>query len=487
MKKFIVAAVAMSLVAVSYSQGTFTIRRPADGSTVREVVSVRIPRGGIKESQYVGIFVNGKFFEAVAPFGPSDFDKNDFVYKLDTKKNLIPDGKLNIKCVLYGDLGDTATMIQESSVDLVLDNRTSIKPPEGGFRLRYSLLPGREYIYRSELRQDISTISEAQLRLGGRAAELSGEPMIFRFLYAVDNAYVSKSGREGLVRMQILPKEGKDYAILQTIVDPEPKRYYQNDMYPIYMRITDTGREVFGGFPIYVPIEGTSGFEPKANVFGMLPLPVLPSAGRKQGESWNATMMADTIEDLSKLHTLEKLTVPIPARGTLESIEWERGQRCARIRYKLTTGNNQLGGTQDQEQVVWFSLDKGMPIKIELSFTRSRRITETVATNSGGGGAGGSQPGRNRPSAGAQGSGGQGSGSAGAGLATGPNKTGTLNQDVPPGGSEEGGGPAGRGGGRQGAPGRGGFGGGGNTGGGGGGNRTRIIRQRTQIVMILEG
>ncbi len=469
-------AVALSLTALSMAQGTFTIRRPADGSTVREIVKVRIPKKSIPAVGYIGIEVNDKFIEAVSPVGSQDFEGNDFVYKLDTKARGIADGRLKITAYLYGDFGTTNQILGQSSVTVKLDNRASIKAPAGGFRLRYKFPEGRELVYNTELRQSVSTISEAQAKLGGRAAELPREPMLLQFLYSFEHTTYNKGRQETLLRMQPMPKSGKDYAYLQLTKDESPRRYYSEEFASIYMQITDTGRETFGRMPAYWPMEGSVGQTREFNVFGLLPLPALPTQGVKPGDSWNGFFLESASPNLNDWYSVEKLTKPSPARGTLETIEYEGGRKCARIRNKLTVGNSKDLGTSEFDEVFWLDIERGVITRLE----RNQTVTVRVREDGGGGG------GFNGGEAGARGGNSGGASAPGVGeWNRDDNGAGTLHQD----GEGEGEGSARRGGGRgqgrQGPPGPPGqF----NRGGGGTGSsagRTRILRQRFQVVMTL--
>ena len=126
------------------AQGTFTSRRPVDGATVREDVAVRIPRGSIPTDGdnvigYIGVYINGKFIEAVLP----PIEGDDYVYRLKSKERGIPDGDLEIEVVLFMDFADRAEIVERSSVRVTLDNYTSINVPEDGFKLRYKFVQGR--------------------------------------------------------------------------------------------------------------------------------------------------------------------------------------------------------------------------------------------------------------------------------------------------------------------------------------------------------
>lgn len=102
MTRILVSAALMALAGLSLAQSSFTIRRPLDGATVRETVDVRIPKRSIPAGAgFVGIWVNGRFLEAVAPFEGANTSGEDFVYKLNTKDRRLPDGQMTIEAVLY--------------------------------------------------------------------------------------------------------------------------------------------------------------------------------------------------------------------------------------------------------------------------------------------------------------------------------------------------------------------------------------------------
>lgn len=471
MKKILLCAIAAVAVSAAFGQGAFTISRPANNSVVRETVKVRIPRNSIADGSYVGIWVNGKFVEAVAPTDRGDVQNGMFVYELDTKAREIADGTLRIEAILYAAFDTGTRALKRSSVSVKLDNHTSLKPPTGGFALRYGFRPGREYIYNIDMRRSATVLSEAQAQLGGRAAELGKDSESLRYLVAVDQTY--KNGAEALVRMQPLPDNGKDYAIITLPGDSEPKRYDKSTMHPIYYRLANTGREVFGRGPFYFGLDGQTGSQAQFDLFATIPLPILPSKGVRVGESWNGAFVTYAIEDISKLYESQRLTAPSPCRGTLEALEWQNGQRTARIRNKLAVsgGESDAAGQNEQEEVIWFSLDKGMPIRIERNYTRTMRIRVGGGSTAAGGG--------NAPSGGF---GRRPGGGPGPGAGPGAPEDGMMmrqgRQGPRPGGSRQGPGPSGGG-----ATG-GGAAGGGAAGGGGGG--VRIIRERAQIVMTLQ-
>ena len=68
------------------AQAPFTIRRPSDGSTVREKVKVEIPRSSIKLGSFVAFYIDDKFLVAVAPpEGQAEGFGKPFTFYWDTK------------------------------------------------------------------------------------------------------------------------------------------------------------------------------------------------------------------------------------------------------------------------------------------------------------------------------------------------------------------------------------------------------------------
>ncbi|MBS1706584.1 MAG: hypothetical protein JST40_11980 [Armatimonadetes bacterium] len=476
MKRLLIAALVTG-ISVSALAQVFTIRTPVSGSTVRETVKVRIPKNSIPDNGYIAILINDQFLEAVSPKALGTFDGKDFVYSLNTKERGFSDGNLKIDAVLYGMFNDTPKPLNKTSVRLRLDNHTSIKAPDAGFKLRYRFNTGSSYTYKLEYRQTSQIASEAQVKLGVRPPELRGPSFHARYEYEFMNSYAGQNGRrEGLVRLQVLPDKGKDYALLPTTADPQPKRYTLSEMYPIYMRITDTGREVFGRSPIYLAPEGISSENRDLYLWGLFPLPVLPTQGVSAGSVWQGSIIAPSLKDFSEIWGTEKLTDLTVARGTLEAIEYERGERCAKIRYNIASGKtNPTGAQVAEDEYYWFSLDRGMIVKLERTTTATLKV-QRAASGGGGGGTGGGRSGR--PGIAGQGTGGGGAGSSsGAKLDNAPDSFRQNDEDR-----------EGRG--RPGGPGAG-FSPGGNPMGGGtgrtgGGGGTQYIISKSHFVLTLE-
>lgn len=475
----------VALAGAAFSQ-TFTIRRPQDGSVVREVVQVRIPKNSVPPGSYVGFWINGKFLEAVG-LDSTDIRENDYVYNLNTKARKLPDGKLAIEAVLYADFEEAPRIVNRSSVEVTLDNSNSIKVPPNGFVLRYAFHPGMKLTYNLEAKVTESTITEIQNQLGGRASEEMLDTQKIRVLYAYEQQYKLPTGNEMLIRMQPLPPKGKDYAIVNLSDTDEPRRYYEYEMASLYMRITDTGREVFGSYPFYTPMEGSMGQGSTTDLFVSLPWPVLPTKGVKPGDKWQAAFQ-NGVDDRGNLYETNRVSIPFPASGTLESVEWENGIPSAKIRNEISVGTTSEEGKALMEmgrafaddkitldETVWFALDKRILTKLVRTITIERKVGAEPA----GGGGGGGRPGGLAP---AGGRGGLMGGPPGGDDDDRDNKVMSPPQRGSRGGLMGGpGGPA-----TGGAAGSGPAGGGRAAAGGGRGSNTEYQRIRIQLVLTLE-
>lgn len=381
MRRFIGIFALFALASLSLAQ-SFTIRRPVEGSKVRENVPIRIPKGSIPLGSYVGIIINGKFLEATLP----NVEGEDYVYYLDSKGRHIPDGDMDIEVVLYMDFNDKAEIVNRSSVKVKLDNYTSIKVPDEGYSFGYKFTKGKEYTYKQSRIQTVGVVSQAQLALGSRAGEIPLPVEELRMLYAIDNTYSGPDGKEALLRMQVLPEKGKNYAMFTFLGSEAPKKFYDFEMAPIYMKISPTGRELWGSIPVYFPLEGTTGDASRSDLYAIFPLPVLPSKAIYPGDTWQAQHLFSAIDE-NKLHEQDKLTEALASRGTFVGVEWERGMPCAKFNIAVDAGprdianavnlNNQPGEAQkvSLNGVIWFSLDKGIIVKSDITMLQESLVT----------------------------------------------------------------------------------------------------------------
>lgn len=359
---------------------------------MREVVPIRMPQASIPEGGYISVYVNDRFVEAMVP-RPVE---NEYIYYLDTKALELPDGPTKVEMVLYLDTGARSQVIDRTSVNLILENRSSINVPAGGFLLRYRLNQPREYEFSYEVRQSVSMISQAQAQLGSRAMDLPLDAETIRMLLAVDQSYRVPNGYEALLRVMALPEPGKDYTILTASGDEEPKRYDWRDFAPVFTRMTDTGREVFSDLPIFFGIEGSSGQASDLKLFLFNLLPMLPEERIEPGHVWQGGYAIADVDMSTAFHEQSFFT-QIPSRGTFEGVEWQDGRPTAKLRIEVRQGARELadlpdiravsGGTVQRAEIVqevWFALDIGMVTKVVENVTQE--ILVTPGANGGAGG-----------------------------------------------------------------------------------------------------
>ncbi len=430
MKRPITSLALTALAVGAFAQANFTIVRPVENSRVREKVKILFPKGSIPAGAYVGIFLNGQLIDAVVPPVKGKYQE----YILDTKGRGLADtpaGKPDrLEAKLYVNYNDQPRIVRTSSVDLNIANVASIRVPNAGFKLRYRFQPGTELVYRLTQRVAQDTISESQNKLGGRPAELPLDTETIRMKYSVDNAYPDGSG---LVRMQpVLPKD-KNYVVITNGNDATPTKFYDSDVLAIYMRLSSTGKEIFGSIPAAWPIEGVvrNGGTLKY-LIADYPLPSLPEKSVRPGDSWQ-TRFQDKKVDLQKLFRQTSVVRGVgPARGEFLGVEWEMGHPCAKIHNsiseaqmtdedkKLAKKGAQIAGDKVKiDETVWFAMDTRQVIKVVRDTT-----LETKQEGAGGGayGGGGGYPGGSP--GGYPGSGGRGGtmpgGGGGRGDVTGP-------------------------------------------------------------------
>lgn len=383
---------AAMMVAGAWAQGTFTIRRPADGARVRETVNIRIPKNSIPEGGYLGIVVNGKFVEAVMPKVEGD----DYVYGLDTKARGIPDGPATIEAILYMYSNNNPVVLNRSSVQVTVDNHTSIKVPEGGLDIKYMFKPGSEFKYDVTLKSTVSTVSQAQAQLGSRGREINLTNENVRMLWAVDNAYSTPTGTQGLVRIQLLPDKGKGYVWATPTGASQPELIFEDQMMSLFHRLTNKGREVFSSFPTYFPMDGTSGVgRSNTEWFLTYPFPILPARKLQVGDVFPTGINIGAVPDDGNLIGSDKFYKALPGRGVFEGVEWRDGIPCAKLSMTLQLGAKDLkdlksinglpGDAQNLkvQQLVWMALDRGVIVRQEVNFIQESLVEVQSAATSG--------------------------------------------------------------------------------------------------------
>ena len=391
------------IAAAAMGQANFTIVRPENNSTVREKVHILFPKGSIPSGGYDGIFLNGQLIDATIP--PTTGKYIDYI--LDTKGRGIPDTTPGhpdrLEAKLFVDYDEHPMITKVSSVDLLIGNEQNIVVPDSGVKLRYSFTPGQALVYDLTQRVAIDTIGEKENAEGGKPAELPLDSETIRLLYSIDNSY---SDGDGLLRMQALPEKGKDYAILTTVQDAQPKTFTPDMMGSIYMRVTSTGHEVFGSVPMYYPLEGSSGQGSNTDLIADYPLPTLPDKSVRVGDSWPSRFQEAHL-DTNNPFEQTSLVRNFPAVGKFVGVEWERGHPCAKIQNSISVsemsqedkkllehGAQMAGDKVKEEETIWFALDKHKILKIERNMTIETKTSNTSGLPGLGGPGGAGGPGR---------------------------------------------------------------------------------------------
>lgn len=478
--------IGVAAVTALAQQTSFTIVRPADGSKVRENIRLLFPKQSIPETGYVGIYIGGKFVEAVVP-APS---ANYRYYDIDTKARGIQDGPLTIEAVLFVQFNEGTRIVDRSSIQVMVGNSDNITVPTGGFDLAYRFRPGTKWVYNLTQRVAISNLSEAMSRTASRQSLLAGaDSENIRLLYAVDDAY---AGGDGLVRIQAMPEKGKRTLSLTT-EDAENARTFQDyQVHPIYMRLDRTGREIFGSVPRYFPLDGTAGEGFRTDLFVPYPLPALPKRRVNVGEPYDQGVVQLGDLDLEKIAETKTVVSPIDVRGDVVGVEWQSGHPCVRLRHsfqmnqpRAANDRSRIRNAQSIEEDIWFSLDLGTVIKMVRTYTIDARVAVAPSGGAAGGGGGGTVT-TGGPTA------------SGAGGGAGGGRGAVVDWFLPDNGSKgfkqfggdapRAGGAGGAGGGQAGGPTFAGAGAGGAAGGrtGGGGGTTRIMRIMVEQVFELE-
>jgi len=407
MKRWI-GSLALALVAgAAMAQAPFTIVRPLDGARVRETLKVLIPKGSIPENGYIGVFLDGKFIEAVRPPLKGKY----FEYDLDTKARGIVDSDLTkpykLEVVLFTEYGDQPRIVDRSSVDVYVANKTSIKIPNEGLSLRYRWVPGSEHIYRVTSKLVAEAISEDQEKLGGRAAELENVvPLSARLMYAVDRQFPDADGKirsesDGLVRMQLVPEKGKDYVVVPVAGGGTAEKHFDVELAPTYMRLSTTGHQVWGTIPQLSGSEVVTGRGVNSSLFALIPLPSLPARNVRPGDSWRSRFQEGIPDFLANALTENSLVETFPARGDFVGVEWEMGHPCAVIKNTISASESseeakalqvKSPGIQPrkikEEETIWFALDTRLMVKSERNIEVETTGSDAAYGFTSGGGQG---------------------------------------------------------------------------------------------------
>jgi hypothetical protein len=358
--------------AAAVAQAPFTIVRPQDGARVREVVQIRFPIRSVPQGGFIGVSINGKFVEAVAPAAlDTDRERGHYIYRWDTKRLNVPDGEHTIELTLYSNPegGSEARVLGRSSVRLQVENE--IKAPAEGIPLRYRWTPGKTYRY--DLKATIKEINEVQY--SGLTPE---ETLLGETRFKGDLSVLDFRDRLGLISWTLVPP-----AI--NITGGQVNVINSDLVAPVYQEVETTGRVR------YQVSLGADSFQSEVFYSWTTDLPILPPRRYKPGDRWGATI---AVSNPLRSGQASEIIAQIPVAARLERFEWEQGYKCAKIIYEFTGNlpdNLNLGGIQLEKpkstirREVYFAYDLGQVIRIKTVVQLEGRMRQ----ESFGGGFGG--------------------------------------------------------------------------------------------------
>ncbi len=321
---------------VAWAQAPFTIVRPLDGARVRETVQVRFPIRSVPQGGFIGVSIDGKFVEAVAPAVlRSDREKGHYIYEWDTKARNVPDGQHTIELTLYsGTEGGNPRVLARSAVRVIVENE--IKPPAGGIRLQYRWLPpGKTVRYNLFYVAKEST----EIQYSGLTPE---ENILIEVRFKGDLNVLDWRNGLGLISWIVNPPA----------IQGSPGQYEVltvNNFAPVYQEVEPTGRVLYQNARLGEQLQYGIYY------YWVGDLAVIPPKPLKPGDRWTGVI---TLGNPLRSGDISKVAEgQIPAAARLERFEWERGYKCAKIVYEFTgnlPGELDLGGVKLEKAKVKF-------------------------------------------------------------------------------------------------------------------------------------
>ena len=363
-------------------QSPFTIRKPLDGSSVREKVHIEIPRASIGSGGFVAIYVDGKFALALSPQEAED--GKPFTYVWDTKSEKISDGEHSLRAVLFEPSGSTGAA-EKGSSEVKVNVANIIHDGPSSLLLRYKYAEGMNRDYS---RTGKSFIVGGVSETGTTTSNQNLADVRSKIHYDIqDVSFDREKGMDvALVRNKLT-----ELSILQngaeTILDPGQ---LSNS---VYQELTSTGKAFFEIGTAAGLAEFMSLGLPVNNT---LELPELPLAKEQVGDTWATEDQRIDIPGMP-----QALQPRVRLDNKLVDLEWQDGYPTARIHqsYKNTPPGVKtvlFGPVEITNPVISFDRDiyvaynSGVLVKTIRSLTVSGRTTYTTGGPSQSmGGAGG--------------------------------------------------------------------------------------------------
>ncbi len=365
----------LMLFAVAYAQAPFTIVRPVDGSRVRETVQIRFPIRSVPAGGFIGVSINGKFVEAIAPASlDTDRERGHYVYKWDTKKLNVPDGEHTIELTLYSGAEAGSRVLARTAVNVIVENKIPV--PAEGIALRYRWTPGRT------VRYDVSFVQKEtnEIQYSGVAPE---ETRLADVDFKGDLRILDVERGTALISWTIVPPA------IQIMGGGQIEVIQGDNMAPVYQEIDATGKVRYqvsrlGGSQQYEFYWVWTG-DP----------PAFPTRRLKPGDAWNDRIRLRNALRTGAGEEIEEDAIPV--RAQFVGLEWEQGYKCAKIVYELELSLDrtlEIGAVRLEKpkikvnQVVYFAYDIGQVVRQTLTLQTETTQRQQIS-GSGMGGFGG--------------------------------------------------------------------------------------------------
>ena len=374
----------------AFAQGApFTIRRPPDGSTVRETVRVQIPRSSIGEKSFVVVYIDGKFDVALDPNKGQESltddagnikgaqDSRFFTYIWNTKANNVSDGPHSVRAVLFdpapggvGDLG--VTQRSTSEVKITVANKIHDGPSSLNLHYRYPEGHNIEYARQSK------SVRGGGGTLSGVNADQDLAAINSKLLLGVLSSGNLALVRNKLTSLSILsngqettyPASQLSGSMYQEL-DAQGQVHYETGTTAGLTEFTTQG----------LPVDNT------------LELPILPRASVAVGQTWTTPSQRIDVPGLPVA-----LQPKVRLQNTLVDLEWEGNYRTAKIHQhaddvKLPSDFSfgavpLLTSTATFDRDIYIAYTSGTLVKMSRTLTIKGRtsIQPADAAPSGGGG-----------------------------------------------------------------------------------------------------
>lgn len=311
--RLVVAAVVASLVApallasIVSAETEIRITRPLDGSTVRETVNVLVPVSSVPGNGFISCMVDDKFRCAAASKSANGVS---FVFRWDTKamnpdtsiplaERMPRDGKHTITVQAYD--ADGMKYGKPKQITVYVSNSATKFMPAGGLKLRYTHKVGRASTYEFKYTLDLKRIES-----GANVSAAVGEAV---------------EGAGGVVKRSVEDVMPDNTVLIRQKLVGALEYYQKGQPVPALGLAT---RAVYHTEDAMGRITYTLKSSSRAARVAV-DLPNLPAHRVRIGDTW-------TQPDRIFRDAITGNSAAVVSTSTLEGMEWEGGQPCAKIK-----------------------------------------------------------------------------------------------------------------------------------------------------------